>query len=177
MSTGNTDKGEVVIDLMQIEQTDIPMVREVLNIFPSRNKLVPQSWRHVASKLKQMLMDPCCYVFSVRTSMAGDFRRNTVGYCYLEKIDWINSHAGFNVHLREESLMAKAAEKLCIYAFDELNLNKVYVEVPGYCEHMSNILPALGFVLDGVRKKAKFKIGKYWDINVFSLLREEAEFP
>lgn len=168
-------ESELMIQLMQIEQTDLPMVTAALNLAISR--CLAGTEQSARTYLKQLLSDPHSYVFSVRTNLAGEFRKSTVGFCLLTQIDWIARHGSFQIYVLESSkkqkLVSQIARLLASYAVEELNLNKVYTEVPQYMETIIQSLPAVGFVLDGIKKKSKFMAGELYDVNVYSLLAGE----
>ncbi|MBT1248505.1 MULTISPECIES: GNAT family protein [unclassified Thermosipho (in: thermotogales)] len=64
-------------------------------------------------------------------------------------------------------------KKAIDYAFDEMNLNRLTAEVYEYNEISIYLLEELGFVKEGVLRKAKYSQGRYFDIYVYGLLKDE----
>ncbi|ONN27836.1 GCN5 family acetyltransferase [Thermosipho affectus] len=64
-------------------------------------------------------------------------------------------------------------KKAIDYAFDEMNLNRLTAEVYEYNEISIYLLEKLGFVKEGVLRKAKYSQGRYFDIYVYGLLKDE----
>ena len=61
------------------------------------------------------------------------------------------------------------------YAFEKLNMNRIegdYVEFNKGAEVMNKLA---GFKVEGRKRKAVYKNGKYWDLIVLGILREEFE--
>ncbi|AFG35383.1 acetyltransferase, ribosomal protein N-acetylase [Fervidobacterium pennivorans DSM 9078] len=59
------------------------------------------------------------------------------------------------------------------FAFKELNLRRVTAEVYEYNERSLRLLESLGFKKEGILKEAKFHDGRYWDIIVMGLMKED----
>jgi len=61
----------------------------------------------------------------------------------------------------------------CEYAFDHLNLHKVYCEVLASQLGVISMYRKLGAVEEGIRKEHVFKRGLYEDVVILALFREE----
>lgn len=59
------------------------------------------------------------------------------------------------------------------YAFEELNLFRLEVEVPEYDGETVRLLERGGFHLDVRRRNAAFRRNQLWEQRIYSLLREE----
>lgn len=102
----------------------------------------------------------------------------TVGMCGLNNIDWHNQECeGGQLVLdpdeRGKGYAEEAAFLSIRYAFEELNMHRIY----GYCFAYNPILTLLkevfGFKQEGVLRKSVFTGGKFHDKVVVGLLREE----
>jgi RimJ/RimL family protein N-acetyltransferase len=61
------------------------------------------------------------------------------------------------------------------YAFTELNLNRVTLNVFEYNPRAVRSYEKAGFVVEGRERKAIHRDGKYWDVLFMGVLREEWE--
>lgn len=151
--------------LMQIEHTDILLLKDLLNQSNYKNKILSSSEIEITDDQ---------YAFSVKTSTPGDFQKTIVGFSFIQKIDWISRHAEFCIFPKEQN--KKSTYDICSivldFGFNQINMNKMWTEV---CDNkeMQEILPDFGFVLEGVRRKAKFQKGKWIDTKIFGLLHQE----
>ncbi|ABR30133.1 GCN5 family acetyltransferase [Thermosipho melanesiensis] len=59
------------------------------------------------------------------------------------------------------------------YAFEEMNMNRLTAEVYEYNEVSIKLLEKFGFKKEGRLKKAKFHNGRYYDIFIYGLLKNE----
>ncbi len=64
--------------------------------------------------------------------------------------------------------------KLCLeYAFNELNLFRVEVDVPAYDLKLSQAVSQAGFKKEVTNREVIYHLGKYWDEYGFGILRHE----
>lgn len=182
MNTNNENK--IKIELSQVEESDYPLIRDILNQDFSKYlgfyKLVNT---YTAGKIFDNIHSrEDAYLFSIKLVRSGDFVKHINGFCYISNIDWISRHgeieflmfdklgAHFTIKNSEESFLA--FKKLLSYAFNELNLNKVWIEVPSPLDILEP-LEKLRFVPEGVRNCARILDGKQISTTVFSLLKQE----
>uniref|UniRef100_A0A7V4NG82 N-acetyltransferase n=1 Tax=Fervidobacterium pennivorans TaxID=93466 RepID=A0A7V4NG82_FERPE len=66
-------------------------------------------------------------------------------------------------------MLRKALE----FAFKELNLHRITAEVYEYNERSLRLLESLGFKKEGILREAKYHDGRYWDIIVMGLMKED----
>ena len=90
------------------------------------------------------------------------------GYAYIETIvaDPRALKRGFGV---------QACRLISYYGVDVLGLRRIEAKVYEYNVLSINTLKRNGCVQEGVLRKAAFKDGRYWDVLVFGVLREEIE--
>lgn len=107
---------------------------------------------------------------------ACDIKNNIhFGNVSLDKIDWVNRNAHFNAMIgRPEYRTLHYIDILKIimeYAFNTLNLNKLSggTEIPGLPEWHER----LGWTIEGKLRKQMFRNGKYVDITLVGVLRED----
>lgn len=101
-----------------------------------------------------------------------------IGNVGLYAINWISRSAEFRIIIGEKEFLGKgygteAAELILQYAFEKLNLNKVWLGVN------AENLPAVksyenaGFVREGTLRQEIYRNSKYYDAIRMSILREE----
>jgi RimJ/RimL family protein N-acetyltransferase len=101
-----------------------------------------------------------------------------LGKAVLEWIDWTNGNGYLRLGIgsgadRGKGLGAQALGLLLRFAFAELNLFRVTVVVPEYCQGALALVGKFGFVEEVRRRKALLRDDRAWDLLVFGLLRSE----
>ncbi len=90
------------------------------------------------------------------------------GYCFLEVMltDMKALKRGFGV---------EAGRLISYYGIDVLGLRRIEAKVYEYNRLSANSLRRNGFTQEGVLRKAGYQDGRYWDVLVFGILREEID--
>lgn len=179
-------EGESKIELGQVEESDIPLLREFLNSNFAQYLGMHEylSTYDLSEGLKKAHSSNTTYIFTIKVQAPGDFKKIVRGFAALTHIDWIarNAKLSFikvdskgNLKTIKDSNEALKAYVLCLdYAFDSLNLHKVWVEVfEGH--NITSALSSLGFVAEGVRKKCAYLNGSLVSSTICSLLSSERE--
>jgi RimJ/RimL family protein N-acetyltransferase len=101
-----------------------------------------------------------------------------IGVTGFHKLDARNRHVQFGITLGERSAWGKGygteATRLMVrYAFDTLNLNRVWLHVYEYNERAVRAYQKAGFRMEGRLRQETFRDGRYWDTFVMAVLREE----
>jgi RimJ/RimL family protein N-acetyltransferase len=98
------------------------------------------------------------------------------GLCF---IDWINRNCDLSIYLGrddlyiDDELAPDAASVLLDYAFSELNLHRVWVEIYDFDEPKKRFLADLGFRLEGTHRQHHFAEGAWHDSLFWGLLSDE----
>ena len=113
-------------------------------------------------------------VFAIAERKGG----RTVGTCGLYLIQWMARRAQFNILIGEPSAWDKgygteAAHLILAYAFDVLNLNSVQLGVNADNARAVRSYEKVGFVHEGVRRQFVYRNGRYYDMAMMSVLRDE----
>lgn len=169
------------VDLMQIERRDIPTLKDFINEFQIH---LPEYKQVNTSALNEQYIENLSkhskYEFAIRAYEDRALLK-TLGFCSVSDIDWISRHGelffvmqdkGPGVTIPSTEASKVAFGKLLRFAFEELNLEKVWIEV----FEMNNIketLEKFGFVAEGVRREARFKRGRFINSTICSLLIKE----
>ncbi|WP_416150550.1 GNAT family N-acetyltransferase [Salipaludibacillus sp. HK11] len=100
-----------------------------------------------------------------------------VGVAGFNDINWSNKTAYIGYWLREESqgkgIVTRVANALTIYAFKELNLNKVEIRAAVENKKSRSVPERLGFVQEGEIRQAEWLYDHYVDHVVYGMLVEE----
>jgi len=107
--------------------------------------------------------------------VAGDL--GVVGTANLVSIDWKNRNAFHGMLLGEESrgrgLGVDTVMAVMRYAFDELGLERLDTDIIEYnAPSLRLYLERCGWTRDGVRERAYFRKGRWWDKVLVGITRE-----
>lgn len=101
-----------------------------------------------------------------------------VGSTGLHQINWKDRCAIFGIALGEKTYWDRgygtdATRTMLRFAFEELNLNRVELEVFDENLRARRCYEKVGFRHEGTRRQAVFTEGVYHDVHLMSILREE----
>ena len=101
-----------------------------------------------------------------------------LGKAILEWIDWSNGNGYLSLGIgsgtdRGHGLGTQALSLLLRFAFAELNLFRVTIVIPEYCQAALALVHKFGFVEEVRRRKAILRDGQEYDLLAFGLLRSE----
>lgn len=105
---------------------------------------------------------------------------NLIGTCQLHNISGVHRTAELQIRLGEKRERGRgygteAVRLLLDFAFKDLNLHRVYLHVFAVNEAALRVYEKVGFVREGVLRKAAHIDGDYVDIVVMGILRDEYE--
>lgn len=100
-----------------------------------------------------------------------------IGTIGLSNIDYRNQKCEYGILIGEEEEQRKGYGKeasiaIIDYAFQELNLHKIYLKVFSDNEFALKVYDSLGFKKEGLLKKDIFKNGEFKDVVIMGILRE-----
>lgn len=100
-----------------------------------------------------------------------------IGHCGLYYVNWIARHAELSIyigsrHHRGRGYGKEALTLLMDYAFDVMNLNRVWCEVFDHNDAI-HVYKKIGFVPEGVRRAHHYDEGRYIDCHILGLMRDE----
>ena len=101
-----------------------------------------------------------------------------IGAIGLHRIDWVNRSAELGIAIFRKEYWNKGygTESIKLvqrYAFEYLNLNRIYLKVYEYNERAIHVYENCGFKVEGRLRKAKYSKRKYWDVLIMGILSEE----
>lgn len=109
-----------------------------------------------------------------------DRKVTPIGTLGLHRVDWKNSNTEFGISIGEKAYWGQGygteATRLVLrYAFHELNLKRVYMDVYDFNTRAIRSYEKAGFTHEGTKRQALFRDGRYHDVHVMGMLREEFE--
>ncbi len=101
-----------------------------------------------------------------------------IGNCGLHRIDLKNRSAVLGIFIGDKDYWGKgygtdATRTLLRFAFEELALNRVELEVYDYNPRAMRAYEKAGFRREGTRRQALYREGAFHDIHLLAILREE----
>ena len=108
-----------------------------------------------------------------------DIEKNElIGACGLCYINWINRNAEMSIYIGKNALYIDnyyAADTVTIlleYAFNQLNLHRIYVEVFDFDSKKQKLLEEFGFTREGIFRENHWYNGRWNDSINYSLLMD-----
>ena len=101
-----------------------------------------------------------------------------IGTIGLFSVDEINGSAGMGVTIGEKDLWGQgygtdAMNALLDFGFGQLRLERMWLEVYDFNERGRRSYEKSGFVLEGIERHAIYKLGRYIDVHLMAILRDE----
>lgn len=114
-------------------------------------------------------------IFTIKAKVDSDGIK-PIGVCVLHSINWKDRHATFGIFIGEKDFWRRgcgteAARLLMGYGFQDLNLHRIESMVYSFNEISLAMHKKLGFQVEGCKRQAVFKDGKYEDEVILGLLR------
>lgn len=163
--------------LRPIERSDLSDIQRWRNCpstIPNVREYRIMSMDHISAWYDSMILSDKFEMFIMDSKKDG-----TIGVCGLTYIDWKNKHADLHFAIYKESqwiddIYSNIYYPMIVeYAFNHLNLNKVYVEVYDIDEKKKDFFLEKGFKADACLREHYYYDGKYWNSYIFSLLKSE----
>jgi diamine N-acetyltransferase len=102
----------------------------------------------------------------------------SIGTCGFHEIDWRNSNAEVGISIGEKNWWnqgygSEAMELLVKYGFETLNLHRIWLRVFENNKRAIGSYEKVGFTHEGQMRESDYKNGKYHNILIMSVLRQE----
>lgn len=116
---------------------------------------------------------------TVRCAIIDDCDENDIlGLATLASIDWVHRSCEFHIMIGDSNCQGKglgtfALDEMLRHAFLDLGLHRVELSVLSDNARAQHVYKKAGFVLEGTRRGAVYKNGKYVDMHFMGLLRDE----
>jgi RimJ/RimL family protein N-acetyltransferase len=107
-----------------------------------------------------------------------DKRKKLIGVTGLTYIDWKNRNSEISIYFSTENWQTKPEAKEVInlvmeYGFEELNLNRLYVEIFALMKENIKLFTKMKFIKEGQLREKIWRQNKWWDTLIFSKLAKE----
>jgi RimJ/RimL family protein N-acetyltransferase len=166
--------------LREYRQDDLPWMRQWANdpevvVHLSDIFLCPHTLESTEAFLHMMIDgSPDCKGFVIADRNDGAY----IGQISLDTIDWKNRVGRIGIVIGSAEHMGRGygteAMKLLIgFAFREMNLNRLELEVFDFNDRAIRCYASCGFVQEGRLRERQYKKGQYWDVLQMGLLKSE----
>jgi RimJ/RimL family protein N-acetyltransferase len=103
--------------------------------------------------------------------------RSHIGNASIHDIDWVSRTGWFGLFIGEPTAWNRgfggdAVQTLVRFAFEEMNLLKIRINVFDYNDRAKHVLLAQGFVEEGKLKREFYREGTFHDLVILSKFRE-----
>jgi len=171
------------VGLRAVERDDLQLLRDWRNIPGFRRNFREIRELNMANQElwfeKSCVNNPNDFMFIIEDLETGE----PIGAAGLLYINWIIRSADFSfyigrneVYVDDSGIAAEAARLLIDYGFQNLNLNKIWMELYEFDRSKRNFFKdEFDFNQDGVLRQNCFEDGRYWDSVIISLLREDLD--
>jgi RimJ/RimL family protein N-acetyltransferase len=172
-------RGDSVV-LNRVTQNDLPKIVSIysdldFNRHLMRRDVRPFSLEDVESWFRNMADEFGIPVFAIR-ALTDD---SLIGLCAFKDVRWASRHTffwiGIDPAMRGKGYGPDATRVLLKYAFLELNLNCVGLEVFAYNTAAIAAYEKVGFQHDGQVRAYIYRDGVYYDMLLMSMVRDEWE--
>lgn len=113
------------------------------------------------------------YSFAIEILQSGEY----IGGCGVNKVDWKNSIAEIGIFLGKKfwgkGYGSDGMNLLIKFVFEQMNINKVKLNVYSFNKRAIRCYEKLGFKLEGVLRQELFRDGQYHDIHIMGILKDE----
>lgn len=128
------------------------------------------------------------WIKSQKDSQSGEFNfaiedmktKKYIGGCGLENVNWLARTAVVGIMIGDKNYWGKgygtdAMKVLLKFIFENMNINKVKLNVFSFNERAIKSYKKCGFKVEGILKDEIFKEGKYYDEVLMAIFKEEFE--
>jgi len=164
------------LTLSPIERSDLALIQSWRNskkVLPYVREYRLLSLEHVEKWFEDMILDDKFQMFMMHHQSI------PIGICGLTYINWQNRHADlhFAIYKDDKWIDDRYAPEfykiIADYAFGDLNLNKMYVEVYENDHKKISFFESQHFKLDGRNRQHYYHKGEYLDSLIYSILKVE----
>ena len=165
------------ITLRSIEEEDLEMLRSIMNDPEVEKMLV--GWAYPISKFQQKAWFQQSQNESEKRYIIETTEDGAVGLAILSDFDWKNRSAYIGIKIGNEKFRNKGIGTDTImtimkYAFDELQLNRLYCTILDYNIASQTLFrEKCGWICEGALRKHIYKNGEYHDLKLFGILKDE----
>lgn len=170
-------KGEKVL-LRAIEKEDMEFLRGMINNSSLEKDIV--DWSFPISKVAQEKWYDNQFQNKNTVRYIIEVNEQPIGLEILANIDWKNRKATHGIKLCDKKIRGKGygtdtLKTIMKYAFEELQLNRLYTTILEYNEASMRLHKKCGWEVEGVMKESVFKNNRYINEVQVSILKTQYE--
>jgi RimJ/RimL family protein N-acetyltransferase len=163
--------------LRPLERADAPLLVPWMNdheVTRNLRRYLPLSLREEEAFIEKLGKDEHGFVVGIASRETD----RLLGGTGLHQIDFRNRHAQFGIFIGDNAEWGKgygteATWLMVKYAFETLNLNRVWLHVYEDNQRGIRAYEKVGFRQEGVLRQDTFRDGRYWNTIVMAVLRDE----
>lgn len=140
-------------------------------------------FRHVSRKTEEEWLDRKSNYDPQEISLAICIKENSehIGNIYLRNIDWIARRANLHIFIgnteqRGKGFGLSAIRQVLRYAFCDIGLNRIMLEVLFDNSTAIHVYKKCGFLLEGTLRKHVFKDGAFKDVVIMGICANEFQY-
>ena len=170
-------KGQKVL-LRVVEKEDIEFLREMINNAEIEKKVV--DWSFPVSKYQQEKWYENQLENKNTIRYIIELDKKPIGLEIIANIDWKNRKASHGIKLYADDVRGKGygtdvLKTVMKYAFEELQLNRLYTTILEYNQASLKLHKKCGWSEEGIMKESVFKNNKYVNEIQMAILKEQYE--
>jgi UDP-4-amino-4,6-dideoxy-N-acetyl-beta-L-altrosamine N-acetyltransferase len=162
------------VNLRQIEEEDLERLKEWRNdpeLKRAHFSFFPLSMAEQRRWFERLLGDNTNKVFIVETKDGVP-----IGYTLMKDIDWKNQRAEIGIHLDKNyhgmGYGTDAFKALIKFAFDEMNLHRLYSYVHSWNRPSIRMCEKSGMKVEGTLRDHFFGEGRFQDVVLLAIIKE-----
>ena len=124
---------------------------------------------------EKVIKDDTTLMFSIKRNEDNEL----LGCCGFVYINWVHRHAdlslliGWNdTYIDKKGYAEESCQLLLEYGFNELSLNKIWMDIYEFDNKKKTLYEKLGFSQDGLLRQNYWFDGKWWDSRILSILHQ-----
>lgn len=167
------------VKLRAYKKEDIPLAYDFVNDGELKKLLVtdvpfPTMYEEEEQWYESLLKDKDNYNFAIEDLETGNY----IGGCGINKLDWLNRVATIGIMIGDKRYWGKgygtdAVKVLNKFIFQQMNMNKIKLNVFSFNERAKKSYDKCGFQIEGILRQELFRDGEYYDEYVMALLLED----
>lgn len=165
--------------LRELDAKDIPAINQWRND-PELISLLGAPFRYINQRVDEKWFEG--YMANrnstVRCSIVEESQDEILGLISLTSIDQLNQSAELHIMIGNQDNQGRgmgtfAVREMLYHAFCNLNLHRVELTVMAHNLRAQHLYEKVGFVREGIKRKARYKNGTFIDVYCYAILKEE----
>lgn len=166
------------VTLRAIEKEDMEFLRNMINDGETEKYVV--GWSFPTSKYEQEKWYENQILDKKTIRLMAEVENQPIGIASINNIDWKNRKAGHGIKLYNEKVKRKGygtdiVETIMRYAFEELQLNKLYTTILEYNEPSRKLYTKCGWKEEGILRESVFKNNQFINEMCFGITKSDYE--